>query len=72
MDPTIQQKLTDLLRANSMTPDTLHGPTLTQLFLSQMRVSLYGGVSSIPMLPSFLKPFGPLTEDTPVAVVCTK
>ena len=33
-----------------------------------MRVSLYGGVSSIPMLPSFLKPFGPLTEDTPVAV----
>ncbi len=68
MDPTIQQKLTDLLRANSMTPDTLHGPTLTQLFLSQMRVSLYGGVSSIPMLPSFLKPFGPLTEDTPVAV----
>ena len=68
MDPTIQQRLTDLLRANSMTPDTLHGPTLTQLFLSQMRVSLYGGVSSIPMLPSFLKPFGPLTEDTPVAV----
>lgn len=68
MDQTIQQQLTDLLRANSMTPDTLHGPTLTQLFLSQMRVSLYGGVSSIPMLPSFLKPFGPLTEDTPVAV----
>lgn len=68
MDETIKQQLTDLLRANSMTPDTLHGPTLTQLFLSQMRVSLYGGVSSIPMLPTFLKPFGSLTEETPVAV----
>ena len=68
MDPTTQQQLTDLLRANSMTPDILHGPTLTQLFLSQMRVSLYGGVSSIPMLPTFLKPFGTLTEGEPVAV----
>lgn len=68
MDPNIQQQLTDLLRANSMTPDTLHGPTLTQLFLSQMRVSLYGGVSSIPMLPTFLSPFGTLEEDVPVAV----
>lgn len=68
MNPTTQQKLTDLLRANSMTPDTLHIQTLAQLFLSQMRISLYGGISSIPMLPSFLKPSGTLKEHTPVAV----
>lgn len=68
MDPNTQQQLNDLLRANSMTPDTLHGPTLAQMFLSQMRISLYGGQASIPMLPTFLKPFGTLAEDKPVAV----
>lgn len=51
---------TDLLRQSSMTADTLDLRTLTQLFLSQMRIALYGGASSIPMLPTFLKPFGPL------------
>lgn len=68
MNPSTQQSLHDLLRANSMTQDTLHGPTLAQLFLSQMRVSLYGGVSSIPMLPTFLKPKGALPDGTPVLV----
>lgn len=68
MDPKTQQQLNDLLRANSMTPDTLHGPTLAQMFLSQMRISLYGGQASIPMLPTFLKPFGTLAEGKPVAV----
>ena len=68
MTPSTQQALTNLLRANSMTPDTLDGPTLTQLFLSQMRISLYGGESAIPMLPTFCKPFGTLAEGTPVAV----
>lgn len=52
--------LTDLLRQSSMTPDSLDLRTLTQMFLSQMRIALYGGVSSVPMLPTFLKPFGPL------------
>ena len=33
-----------------------------------MRIALYGGKTSIPVLPTFLKPFGPLTEDRPVAV----
>ena len=68
MTPSTQQALTNLLRANSMTPDTLDGPTLTQLFLSQMRISLYGGKSSSPMLPTFCKPFGTLAEGVPVAV----
>ncbi len=68
MKQTTQQALTNLLRANSMTPDTLDGPTLTQLFLSQMRISLYGGESSIPMLPTFSKPFGALADGVPVAV----
>lgn len=68
MESKTQQQLDDLLRANSMTPDTLHGPTLAQLFLSQMRISLYGGQASVPMLPTFLKPFGTLREGVPVAV----
>lgn len=68
MKQTTQQALANLLRANSMTPDTLDGPTLTQLFLSQMRISLYGGESSIPMLPTFSKPFGALADGVPVAV----
>ena len=62
MNAAVQQQLTNLLRANSMTPDTLDGSTLTQLFLSQMRISLYGGVASIP------PPFGTLTENKPIAV----
>ena len=68
MDPKTQQQLNNLLRANSMTPDPLHGPTLAQLFLSQMRISLYGGQASIPMLPTFLKPVGTLAEGKPVVV----
>lgn len=68
MNAAVQQQLTNLLRANSMTPDTLDGSTLTQLFLSQMRISLYGGVSSIPMFPTFLPPFGTLIENKPIAV----
>ncbi len=57
---TAPAALTDLLRQSSMTPDSTDLRTLTQLFLSQMRIALYGGVSSVPMLPTFLKPFGPL------------
>ncbi len=60
--------LTGLLQQNSMTADSLDLGTTTQLFLSQMRISLYGGSSSIPMLPTFLKPAGILSDDTPVAV----
>ena len=48
MESKTQQQLDDLLRANSMTPDTLHGPTLAQLFLSQMRIS--GSPNVIPLL----------------------
>lgn len=63
-----QDILTGLLQQNSMTADTLDLGTTTQLFLSQMRVSLYGGAASIPMLPTFLKPIGILSEKTPIAV----
>ena len=68
MNPIHERSILDLLRSNSMTPDVLDLSTMTQLFLSQMRVSLYGGNSSIPMLPTFLKPFGTLTDGEPVAV----
>lgn len=33
-----------------------------------MKISLYGGRASLPLLPTFLKPFGPLPDDAPVAV----
>ena len=68
MNDLTQQRLDALLQANSMTPDRLDQTTLSQMFLAQMRVALYGGVSSIPVLPTFLKPFGTLHEGTPVAV----
>ena len=50
MNAAVQQQLTNLLRANSMTPDTLDGSTLTQLFLSQMRISLFH--PDVPHLPA--------------------
>ena len=62
------ESLTGLLRQSSMTADSLDLRTLTQLFLSQMRISLYGGVSSVPMLPTFLAPFGSPTRGDVVAV----
>ena len=61
MNELTQQRLDALLQANSMTPDRLDQTTLSQMFLAQMRVALYGGVSSIPVLPT-------LHEGTPVAV----
>ena len=68
MDVNTQQKLNDLLRAHGMTEDILDLPAMTHAFLSQMRIALYGGKTSIPILPTFLKPFGTLAEDRPVAV----
>lgn len=68
MDATVQKQLNSLLETCCMSPDMLELNTLTQLFLTQMRISLYGGKCSIPMLPTFLKPFGALTNDRPVAV----
>ena len=68
MNSTTRNSLQDLLRACCMTPDVLDLRTLTQQVLSQMRISLYGGKSSIPMLPTFLKPFGTLPPNRPVAV----
>ena len=68
MEPHTKVQLDNLLRTCGMTEDVTDLATLAQLFSAQMRVSLYGGVSSIPMLPTFLKPFGPLAEDCPIAV----
>jgi hexokinase len=68
MDENTRQKLDALLRDHGMTEDILNLPAMTHAFLSQMRIALYGGASSIPILPTFLKPFGPLTGDRPVAV----
>lgn len=68
MDRTTQRQLTDLFRTNGMTADILDLPAMTHAFLSQMRIALYGGKSSIPILPTFLKPFGQLADGEPVAV----
>lgn len=68
MDLDTQKKCSALLQANGLAPERLDILTLSQLFLSQMRVSLYGGEASIPVLPSFLKPFGDLPQGKKVAV----
>ncbi|MDO4517442.1 MAG: hypothetical protein Q4C76_10035 [Bacillota bacterium] len=68
MDTTTRAQLDDLLQSCCVSSDTMDLRTMTHLFLAQMRVSLYGGKSSIPMLPTFLKPFGPLPDGQPVAV----
>lgn len=68
MDTTTRAQLNDLLRSCCVSPDTMDLRTMTQLFLSQMRIALYGGKASIPMLPTFLKPFGQLPDGCPVAV----
>ncbi|MBR2667754.1 MAG: hypothetical protein IKD96_06315 [Oscillospiraceae bacterium] len=39
------------------------------LLESQMRIGLFGGAGSVPMLPTALCPFGPLPADTPAAVL---
>jgi hexokinase len=68
MNESTLAQVKDLLRANGMAPEVLDLGTLSQLFLSQMRIALYGGKSSIPVLPTFLKPFGELKEGEPIAV----
>ena len=68
MNINTEQKLNNLLRVHGMTEDILDLPSMTHMFLSQMRIALYGGKSSIPILPTFLKPFGPDLSEEPVAV----
>lgn len=68
MDTTTRAQLEGLLASCCMSEADMDLRTLTQLFLTQMRIALYGGKSSIPMLPTFLKPFGDLPDGQPVAV----
>ena len=68
MDANTQRLLNELFYANGMTEDILDLPAMTHAFLSQMRIALYGGKTSIPILPTFLKPFGSLSDGVPVAV----
>ncbi|MDF2838726.1 MAG: Hexokinase [Evtepia sp.] len=68
MEQTLSQ-VTPFLRRCGMAPEDVDFATMTNLFLGQMRIGLYGGASSIPMRPTDLSPSGswPLME--PVAVV---
>ena len=68
MDTTTRAQLEGLLASCCLSEQDMDLRTLTQLFMTQMRISLYGGKSSIPMLPTFLKPFGQLPDNQPVAV----
>lgn len=68
MNDATRAQLTEVLRECAMTPDLLDLRTLTELIFTQMRIALYGGRSSIPMLPTFLRPSGDLPDDQPVAV----
>ena len=62
MDTTTRAQLEGLLASCCLSEADMDLRTLTQLFLTQMRIALYGGKSSIPMLPTFLKPFGELPD----------
>lgn len=60
---------TEFLRPLGMDPEGIDLLTMTNLFLAQMRIGLYGGHSTILMLPTYLTPLGEPTKDKPVAVV---
>lgn len=56
------------LRRNGLSPSAWDLETITRLNLAQMRISIYGGETSIPVRPTWLTPTGELPQQTPVAV----
>ena len=68
MNSLTEQRLNTLFRVHGMSEEILDLPSMTHMFLTQMRIALYGGKSSIPILPTFLKPFGSILPDETVAV----
>lgn len=62
-------QLSDLLRLNSMDPEWVDLKTITYLFASQMRIGLYGGNSSVPVLPTYLSPISKPVLNQSVAVI---
>ena len=65
----IPAQVSDLLRLNSMDPNWVDLKTIINLFASQMRIGLYGGQSSVPVLPSYRSPVGTISKGQPVAVI---
>ncbi len=61
-------KVISLLRGCSMYPGDVDPVTMTNIFLAQMRIGIYGGKASIPMRPSFLSSGGPRIPGESVAV----
>ncbi|MBP8639900.1 MAG: hexokinase [Oscillospiraceae bacterium] len=59
----------ELLREISMHPDLNNIQELTNSFLSEMEKGLYGEVSSIPMIPTYISAIGTPSEDDPVIAV---
>lgn len=58
----------EVLRSLAMLAEDMHPITTKNLFLSQMRIGLYGGESSVPMYPTYLQGLGTLPETGKVAV----
>lgn len=63
-------ELSTLLARCGLHPDSFSISTMAQLNLAQMRIGLYGGLSSIPMRPTELCPTGALPQNEAVAVAC--
>lgn len=63
------QDVKTLLGKNGMDPGGVDMHTMMQVFSGQMRIGLYGGRSTVPMLPTWLACTGKPALETPVAVV---
>ena len=63
------QEVKTLLGKNGMDPGGVDMGTMMQVFSGQMRIGLYGGASTVPMLPTWLSCTGRPALNTPVAVV---
>lgn len=63
-----QAQVLSFLGRCGMAPEDIDFRTMTNLFLGQMRIGLYGGSTSIPMRPTYLTPSGSLPLNKPIAV----
>lgn len=66
--PHMEQPVISLLRRCGMYPEDIDLTTMTNVFLGQMRISFYGGDSSIPVRPTYLTSAGQLTAGQAIAV----
>lgn len=64
----MMNSLSNLLFQSGLHPSQLDVPTMAHSIIGQMRIGLYAGKSSLPMLPTQLTAMGEIEEDCRVAV----